>query len=127
MGSNLGPLRWKLGVLALDHWGSPPPHPSETTVHRGFPGDSVVKNPPTNAGDTGLIPGLGRSHRLRSNSARAPELLKYVHLDPCFPGEATAMRSPHISTRGQALLAASKEKPRRNKDSAQPKIKEINY
>ena len=26
----------------------------------GFPGGSVVKNPPANAGDTGLIPGLGR-------------------------------------------------------------------
>ena len=29
---------------------------------KGFPGDSVVKNPPANAGDMGLIPGLGRSH-----------------------------------------------------------------
>ena len=27
----------------------------------GFPGDSLIKNPPTNAGDAGLIPGLGRS------------------------------------------------------------------
>ena len=27
----------------------------------GFPGDSVVKNPPANAGDMGLIPGSGRS------------------------------------------------------------------
>jgi len=27
----------------------------------GFPGGSVVKNLPANAGDTGLIPGLGRS------------------------------------------------------------------
>ena len=27
----------------------------------GFPGGSMVKNPPTNAGDAGLIPGLGRS------------------------------------------------------------------
>ena len=27
----------------------------------GFPGSSVVKNPPANAGDTGSIPGLGRS------------------------------------------------------------------
>ena len=27
----------------------------------GFPGDSVVKNPPAKAGDTGSIPGLGRS------------------------------------------------------------------
>ena len=26
----------------------------------GFPGGSVVKNPPANAGDSGLIPGLGR-------------------------------------------------------------------
>ena len=29
----------------------------------GFPGGSAVKNPPTNAGDLGLIPGLGGSHR----------------------------------------------------------------
>ena len=29
-----------------------------------FPGGPVVKNPPANAGDMGLIPGLGRSHVL---------------------------------------------------------------
>ena len=28
---------------------------------RGFPGGLVVKNPPANAGDADLIPGLGRS------------------------------------------------------------------
>ena len=33
----------------------------------GFPGGAVVKNLPANAGDTGLSPGLGRSHMLRSN------------------------------------------------------------
>ena len=27
----------------------------------GFPGGSVIKNPPPNAGDMGLIPGSGRS------------------------------------------------------------------
>ena len=27
-----------------------------------FPGDSVVKNPPANAGGMGLIPGSGRSY-----------------------------------------------------------------
>ena len=32
-----------------------------------FPGDAVVKNPPANAGDPGLSPGLGRSHMLLSN------------------------------------------------------------
>ena len=30
----------------------------------GFPGGSVVKNPPAYAGDMGLIPDLGRSHVL---------------------------------------------------------------
>ena len=27
----------------------------------GFPGDGAVKNPPASSGDTGLIPGSGRS------------------------------------------------------------------
>ena len=30
-------------------------------LYMGFPGGSVVKNPLANAGDSGLIPGLGRS------------------------------------------------------------------
>jgi len=37
------------------------PHMEE--VVRGLPGGSVAKNPPANAGDTGLIPGSGRSPR----------------------------------------------------------------
>ena len=32
-----------------------------TTINYQFSGDSVVKNPPANAGDMGFIPGLGRS------------------------------------------------------------------
>ena len=28
--------------------------------NQDFPGHPVIKNPPANAGDTGLIPGLGR-------------------------------------------------------------------
>ena len=32
-----------------------------------FPGGTVDKNPPANAGDTGSIPGLGRFHMLWSN------------------------------------------------------------
>ena len=34
---------------------------------RTFLGGPVVKNPPTNAGGMGSIPGLGRSHMPRSN------------------------------------------------------------
>ena len=33
----------------------------------GFPGGTMVKNLPANAGDTGLSPGPGRSHMPRSN------------------------------------------------------------
>ena len=36
-------------------------------LSRDFPGGTVVKNPPANAGDTGSSPGLGRSHMPRSN------------------------------------------------------------
>ena len=32
-----------------------------------FPGGPVVKNLPANAGDTGLIPGPGRSHTPQGN------------------------------------------------------------
>ena len=32
-----------------------------------LPGGAVVRSPPANAGDTGSIPGPGRSHMLRSN------------------------------------------------------------
>ena len=32
-----------------------------------FPGGTVVKNPPANAGDTGSIPGPARSHMPQSN------------------------------------------------------------
>ena len=33
----------------------------------GLPGGAVVKNPPASAGDTGSIPGPGRSHVPQSN------------------------------------------------------------
>ena len=42
---------------------------------RGFPGGSVVKNLPANAGDTGSIPSLGRSHMPLATKRRAPQPL----------------------------------------------------
>ena len=41
----------------------------------GFTSDSVVKNPPANAGDTSSIPGPRRSHMPWSNRALEPQLL----------------------------------------------------
>ena len=59
----------------------------------GFPGGSVVKNPPANAGDTGPIPDLGRFHVAQSNEARAPQLLN-------LPSRAQEPQflSPHAAT-----------------------------
>ena len=44
-------------------------HPS-LKMFEGFPGGSVVKNLPANAGGTGSIPGLGRSHIPQSKPLR---------------------------------------------------------
>ena len=41
----------------------------------GFPGGSVAKNLPANAGDQGSIPDLGRSHMPWSNRVCTPQLL----------------------------------------------------
>ena len=37
-----------------------------------FLGGPVVKNPPANVGDMGLIPGSGRFHMLQGNQAHVP-------------------------------------------------------
>ena len=39
----------------------PVPQSRTATAGEGFPGSSVGKNPPANAGDLGSIPGSGRS------------------------------------------------------------------
>ena len=46
------------------------------TRKEGFPGGSVVKNPPANAGDLGSIPGLGRSPGEGNGNP-----LQYSHLE----------------------------------------------
>ena len=40
---------------------------SRSVDFKGFPGRSVVKNPPANAEDTGLIPDPGISHMLQGS------------------------------------------------------------
>ena len=59
----------------------------------GFPGGSVVKNPPTNAGDTSSIPDPRRSHMPQSNSARWPQLLSL-----CSRAREPQLSSPHATT-----------------------------
>ena len=45
---------------------------------KDFPSGPVVTNPPTNAGDMGLIPGPRRFHMPRGNKAHVLHLLKPV-------------------------------------------------
>ena len=66
-----------------------------------FPGGAVVRNPPANAGDTGSIPGPGRSHILRGGQARTPQhwahalqLLKSTRSRACV----LQPLSPHAAT-----------------------------
>ena len=78
----------------------------------GFPGGAVVENLPANAEDTGSSPGLGRSHMLRSNWARGPQLLS-LHIwslsstareAATVRGLYTAMKSvPHLPQLEKAL------------------------
>ena len=61
----LGSVKEKAHPLPFSFYNFPGLFKSK--LQRDFPGGAVVKNPPANAGDTGLSPGLGRSHMLRSN------------------------------------------------------------
>ena len=58
--SNIGEqagINWEVGIDIR----------TTTDKKEDFPGSIVDKNPPANAEDAGLVPGLGSSHRQRSN------------------------------------------------------------
>ena len=57
----------------------------EKTTHRDLPGGPVVENPPSNAGDRGLIPGRG---------ARIPRAANYRAHTPWSPRTLTRERKP---------------------------------
>ena len=72
-----------------------------------FSGGTVDKNLPANAGDMGLIPGLGRFHKLQSNQACVPRVLSLcsttteAHVPSLCSAtrETIAMRSLNTTTR----------------------------
>ena len=91
----------------------------------GFPGGLVVGSLPANAGDAGLIPGLGGSHMLRSSKARAPQLLslcsgareprllKLVRLEPVLRNKRSHHNEkPTHRSEEWPPLAATREGPR---------------
>ena len=73
----------------------------------------MVENLPANAGDTGLSPGLGRSHMPRSNWAREPQLLSLHVWSLCSATrEAAIVRGPRIARKSGPPLATLEESPR---------------
>ena len=52
---------WRLNKILLNNQWVKEVKRKKNTL-RDFPGGTVVKNLPANAGDMGSIPGLGRSH-----------------------------------------------------------------
>ena len=75
---------------------------------KGFPGGSVVRSPPANAGTMGPVPG----HMPQSNYTREPQLLGLPALQPVLGsrGSRCSKKPTHLSLRA-ALLAAAREKP----------------
>ena len=78
----------------------------------GFPGGTVVENPPANAGDTGSSPGLGRSHMPRSNWAREPQLLSLRVWSLCSPTRGRDSERPAHRDEEWPPLAAIGGSPR---------------
>ena len=71
----------------------------------GFPGGSVVKYPPANAGDKSLMPGLGGSHMQRTNKACMPQLLS------CSRAWEPQLLSPRATTEARVPVLCNKRGP----------------
>ena len=63
-------------------------------IDMNFPGGSVVKNPPANAGDAGSIPGLGRS--LEKEMATHSSILAWRIPGTGEPGGLPSMGSHRV-------------------------------
>ena len=84
---------WKVNAVqrTCGHW--------KYSVQHVFPGGSVVENPPANAGDTGSIPGPGRSHRPWNNEAHCHKYWAVLQSPGTTTIEALALE-PEFPTRG---------------------------
>ena len=86
---------------------------------RDFPGGAVVKNPPANAGDTGLTPGPGRAHMPQSYWAHVPQLLKpaWRNYWACM---LQLLKPTHLEPVLRNKRSHSNEKPMRCKEERAP-------
>ena len=84
-------------------------------LQTGFPSGTVVGSLPASAGDTGLIPGPGRSHMPQSNWACAPQL------------PSPTMRCPHTARRSNADKNKLKKKSSTDKQKLSIQHHKINF
>ena len=91
----------------------------------GLPGCPVLKNLPANAGDTGLIPRLGKIlHVAEQLSPHAPTTEAWAAQSLCSATrEATAMRSLHTSMKSRPCSLQPEKARARQQGPGQPKIK----
>ena len=78
----------------------------------GFPGGTVVKKPPANAGDAGLIPGPGRFHLPRSNWDRELQPLKPPCLQPVLRNEPRTPQPERARSQQQEPCTPQPERAR---------------
>ena len=77
-------------------------------LNRGFPGGAVVESLPASAGDAGSSPGLGRSHILRSSSAREPQLLSLCVWSLCSATRGRDEEWPPLAATGEGPRTEAK-------------------
>ena len=89
-----------------------------------FPGGSVIKNPPPNAGDIGSISGLGRAYR-------ATKSMQHIYWAHVPENHAQQQEKPPqceactLQLECSPCLAQLEQSPRRNEDLAQTKRNKI--
>jgi len=86
-----------------------PPQNCFQNSSQDFPGDPVVKNPPANALDMGLIPVQKGSTCCRAPKPRHHNCGSLCARSLCFTREATVMGSLHASSREQLLSSVTRE------------------
>ena len=102
-----------------------PQHGLQEKAKRDVPGGPVVKNPPANAGDTGLIPGPGRSDMPRSTEARAPQLLKPAHLEPLLCSNRSHRKKPTRCSEEQPSLPTTEKASTQQRRSSTAKNNDL--
>lgn len=88
-------------------------HIHEQEKTQNLAGVTVDKNPAANAGDTGLIPALGRFHMPQSKPMRHNhelQLLKPIHLKPVLHKRSHHSEKLKHQTNSKPLLTATRER-----------------